>query len=109
MKTSTILLRALVCAASLSFGLTGCASVSKPAADQLSDASLSGDAAIENRVLNRLWEDPVTSHLNLSIRSEDGIVTITGRIDNAAAKARAISIVRSTAGVRGVIDRIFQY
>ena len=57
----------------------------------------------------RLSEDPTTSRLGLGIESSDGIVTISGRIDNAARRMRAIGIARSVPGVRGVIDKTVQF
>jgi len=71
-------------------------------------SATAGDDLIHS-VYQRLNADPVTTHLDLVLQSDDGIVTIYGRIDNSAARLRAVSIVRSTAGVRGVIDKTFKY
>jgi len=60
-------------------------------------------------IYQRLESDPVTAGLDLVVQSDDGIATLYGRIDNSAAHLRAVSVVRSTAGVRGVIDKTFKY
>ena len=70
---------------------------------------LSSEQAMMNQIERRLASDPVTSRLRLGIQSEDGIVTLTGRIDQSAVRMRAVSIVRGTPGVRGVIDKTLQF
>lgn len=86
--------------------LTGCAG--------LDDTSLSltpgsADEAIIMEVERRLDRDPVTARLQLGVESNDGIVTLSGRIDSPAAKLRAVSAVRGTAGVKAVIDNTVRF
>lgn len=84
--------------------MTGCASL--PALDDGSDPA---DAAVRGRIEQRLASDPVTAPLRLGIAVDDGIVTLSGRIDQAHVRLRAVSIVRGTPGVRGVIDKTLQF
>lgn len=72
-------------------------------------AAASPDEKIAMEAKHRLYSDPVTARLNLGIVSDDGVVTLTGRIDNSAMRMRAISVIRSTPGVRGVIDKTVQF
>lgn len=74
-----------------------------------SGISITGGNELIQTIYLRLKSDPVTGKLDLTAVEEDGIVTLYGRIDNAATRLRAVSIVRSVAGVRGVIDKTFQY
>ncbi len=62
------------------------------------------DEALVNHIDQRLRSDPTTAKLNLGISSSDGIITLTGRIDELVVRSRAVSLVRGTPGVRGVID-----
>jgi len=85
--------------------MTGCASA--PSAGE--ETGETSDAAIVSQAQRRLAADPVTTRLRLGIQSDDGIVTMTGRIDNSAVRMRAISAIRGTPGVRGVIDKTVQF
>jgi len=73
------------------------------------DQLASDDKSVVTMVHSRLRDDPVTSRLSLGVESADGIVTLNGRIDNAAMRMRAVGIVRGTPGVRGVIDKTVQF
>ncbi len=84
--------------------VAGCASL--PSVDDGRDPA---DAAIRGRIEQRLAADPVTTPLRLGIQVDDGIVTLSGRIDQAHVRLRAISVVRGTPGVRGVIDKTLQF
>lgn len=84
--------------------VSGCASL--PAVDGGGDPA---DAAVRGRIEQRLSADPVTAPLRLGIQVDDGIVTLSGRIDQAHVRLRAVSIVRGTPGVRGVIDKTLQF
>jgi len=65
--------------------------------------------ALINHIEQRLANDPVTARLRLGVESEDGVVTLSGRIDQPAVRMRAVSVVRGTPGVRGVIDKTLQF
>jgi osmotically-inducible protein OsmY len=86
--------------------MTGCAQRAPSAQEETGEIS---DASIVSQAQRRLASDPVTTRLRLGIQSDDGIVTMTGRIDNSAVRMRAISAIRGTPGVRGVIDKTVQF
>jgi osmotically-inducible protein OsmY len=50
-------------------------------------------------------DDTVKAH-QINVDTKDGVVTLTGTVDSAAAKARAAELARSTDGVRNVVDNI---
>jgi osmotically-inducible protein OsmY len=40
------------------------------------------------------------------VDTTDGVVTLSGRVDSAAARERAVQLARETAGVRSVTDQL---
>lgn len=47
----------------------------------------------------------VSAHL-IDVETSEGIVTLSGSVDNALAKDRAVAIAQSVRGVRAVVDRV---
>ena len=72
-------------------------------------ANTQAENKLEKQILQRLSTDPITSKLKFRIDLDDGVVTLMGRADSAEVRLRAISVVRSTPGVRAVIDKIYRY
>jgi osmotically-inducible protein OsmY len=70
------------------------------AVEDLSDTDIT--AAIETELVT---EDAVASHL-LDVQTTDGIVTLSGTVDNLLAKQRSIEIAKATKGVRSVVDQL---
>ena len=52
-----------------------------------------------------LLDDAVKSHL-IDVKTKNGIVTLSGTVDNALGEERAVRIARSTKGVRSVVELI---
>jgi len=102
------MIRTFLTIALLCVGGFGCAQRLPGSSSSASTVS-SADEDLIQVIYQRLGADPVTTGLDLVVQSDDGIATLYGRIDNSAARLRAVSIVRSTAGVRGVIDKTFKY
>jgi osmotically-inducible protein OsmY len=50
--------------------------------------------------------DDTVKAYQINVDTANGVVTLTGTVDNPAAKTQALTIVRNTDGVRDVIDRI---
>ncbi|HMO04631.1 MAG TPA: BON domain-containing protein [Kiritimatiellia bacterium] len=98
--------RLLVAWVMMAWAMIGAGCASLPALDNGGDPS---DTAVRVRIEQRLSSDPVTAPLRLGITVDDGIVTLSGRIDQAHVRLRAVSIVRGTPGVRGVIDKTLQF
>jgi osmotically-inducible protein OsmY len=70
------------------------------AADDLSDRSI--NTAIEKRMLT----DGGVRSQSIEVRTSNGIVTLSGSVDNILARDRAIEIARSINGVRSVVNMI---
>ena len=64
------------------------------------------DAAITDAVENELISDPAVPFDQIDVATADGIVTLTGRVDNILARERAVKIAQVVRGVKSVVDRI---
>lgn len=69
-------------------------------------ATIGGDATITAAVKAKLLGDPDVSGLAIDVDTEDGVVTLSGRVNTAAEKAEAIRLARETDGVRSVTDKL---
>lgn len=98
--------RLAIAAFGLLVSVSGCATKERIASNL---PEMTEEQAIVNHIQQRLANDPVTARLRLGVQSEDGVVTLSGRIDQSAVRMRAVSIVRGTPGVRGVIDKTLQF
>ncbi len=68
--------------------------------NQISDEDIS--SAITFRLVR---DDAVASHL-IDVKTTDGIVELSGSVDNILAKNRAVNLARTIKGVRSVIDQM---
>jgi osmotically-inducible protein OsmY len=90
-------------AAGLALGPAGCVtSGTEPAT-----AAQVANEDVRREVLDRLQQDSVARHFNVGVTVEDGVVTVTGRALDAAARTRITSIARSAPGVKGVVENYF--
>jgi hyperosmotically inducible protein len=64
------------------------------------------DAGITTAVKSRLATDDNVKAYQLDVDTRDKVVTLSGNVDTAVAKSRAVDIARSTKGVANVIDNI---
>lgn len=76
------------------------ASPSPSGLGQINDSQIT--LAVWTELMN---DEAVAGHL-INVETEQGIVTLTGLVDNLLAKARATKIAESIKGVRAVINRI---
>lgn len=67
------------------------------------------DRQLARDVLNRLLDDSITGSLMFGVNAQNGMVTVDGAVPDETIRTRALGIVRSTPGVRGVIDRLSRY
>ena len=65
------------------------------------------DAWITAKVKSKLASDPQVNMLDVSVQTEEGVVTLTGRVEDEAARREAVALARDTEGVRRVHDLIF--
>ena len=64
---------------------------------------------LSHLVMARLTNDPFLERASIQANSDEGVVTLRGMLRNESQRARALSIARSTPGVRGVIDHLRIY
>ena len=62
---------------------------------------------VQGRVYSRLrWDKAIaTAEIDVDVEQE-GVVTLSGALDSAQAKQKAVELARDTVGVRRVIDRL---
>ena len=76
------------------------------AAAILTVACAQTDAGITTNVKTKLAADDTVKAYQVDVDTRNGVVTLSGTVENAAAKEQAITIARGTDGVRDVIDQI---
>ncbi|MCB9850770.1 MAG: BON domain-containing protein [Phycisphaerales bacterium] len=64
------------------------------------------DAQLKQWVQNALQEDPRVESSKIGIMTGDAIVTLSGAVDNIAAKKYAVLEAEKITGVKGVIDKL---
>lgn len=64
------------------------------------------DTGITTSVNARLAADDEVSTYNIDVETADGVVTLTGEVQHARARERALELARNTDGVRDVVDRL---
>jgi osmotically-inducible protein OsmY len=73
---------------------------------QLLGEDLWGDSAIANRALQRLESDAVVPRDRITLKVEDGWVTLKGEVDRYFQKTAAERDVHNLTGVRGLTSQI---
>jgi hyperosmotically inducible periplasmic protein len=76
------------------------------AAAILTVACAQTDAGITTNVKTKLAADDTVKAYQVDVDTRNGVVTLSGTVENTAAKEQAINIARGTDGVRDVIDQI---
>jgi len=66
------------------------------------------DASLASEIYGRLKNDNQLRHLAVGIDVMDGIVTVYGTVSSPSERARTLSVVRNTTGVKQVIDRLVE-
>jgi osmotically-inducible protein OsmY len=64
------------------------------------------DKDITNHIETEYWTDPAVSSNAIDVTTSEGVVTLTGSVDNILAKDRARKIAEATVGVQAVVNRI---
>jgi osmotically-inducible protein OsmY len=64
------------------------------------------DAGITTNVKTKLAADDTVKAYQIDVDTRNGVVTLSGAVETAAAKDQAIQIARGTDGVRDVIDQL---
>jgi len=64
------------------------------------------DAATTAAVKTKLLADTKVGGLGIDVDTKDNVVTLTGKVRNAAEKTEAIRLARTTTGVKNVVDKL---
>lgn len=64
------------------------------------------DASITTSVQARYYGDDAVRGRDISVSTQDGVVTLEGRVDSEAAKERAVALAREVPGVTSVEDEL---
>jgi osmotically-inducible protein OsmY len=64
------------------------------------------DKNITNHIETEFWADDSVPSNAIDVTTNEGIVTLTGSVDNILAKDRALKIAEAMVGVRAVVNRI---
>ena len=70
----------------------------------LTVACSASDPGITTAVKAKFAADDTVKAYRIDVDTKDRVVTLSGQVDNAVAKARAVELARSTDGVRDVVD-----
>ena len=64
------------------------------------------DASITTEVKTKFLADTKVPGLDINVDTKDHVVTLTGTVKDAAAKAEAIRLAKNTTGVHSVVDKL---
>jgi osmotically-inducible protein OsmY len=64
------------------------------------------DAGITTKVKARLAADTTVKAIQINVDTNNGVVTLSGTVNNEAAKTQAVALARGTDGVADVVDNI---
>jgi hypothetical protein len=74
------------------------------AADKAGDAL--ADGQLTAKIKSKMALDDSVKALAIDVDTDDGVVTLSGRVGSDAERQRALSLARETAGVKKVVDRL---
>jgi len=64
------------------------------------------DSQITIALESEYWTDDALDANGIDVRTDSGVVTLSGRVDSLLERERAVRIAASTVGVRGIINQI---
>ena len=64
------------------------------------------DAWITTKLKSKYYVDDDVKGLNIDVTTNGGVVTLTGKVSNAAQRAKALSLAKTTDGVKQVVDKL---
>lgn len=91
---------ALLAAAAV-LGLSGCATSGKDGGNSYFD-----DAATTMRVKKAIYNEPSLKVTDVSVTTDDGVVTLTGAVKNKGHRMKAEQVVRKVDGVKKVKNEL---
>jgi osmotically-inducible protein OsmY len=90
----------------MSVVICGLAVMLATAGPAIAQGDAAADAATTAAVKTKLLGDTKTPGLNIDVDTKDNVVTLTGKVKSAAAKAEAVRLARTTTGVKSVVDHL---
>jgi osmotically-inducible protein OsmY len=81
--------------------LVGCSAIT----GHQSPSAAANDGAITTKVKTNLLADSVLGALPIDVDTTDGVVTLSGFVDNSQERQRAVQVAQSVSGVKGVDAR----
>lgn len=91
----------LVLVVLVQFFLAGCASLTGETAGQSVD-----DTVITSEVKAKLGDEKLVNTTRISVKTEKGVVYLTGAVATSDDRARAVSIAKNVKGVHDVVDHL---
>lgn len=64
------------------------------------------DGALTTKIKSKMALDDTVRALSIDVDSRNGVVTLSGRVNSEAERAKALQLARETAGVTTVHDRL---
>jgi osmotically-inducible protein OsmY len=83
----------------IAIGLAGCAS--KPGQNNFFD-----DAMVTTRVKKAIFDEPALKVTDVSVTTENGVVSLSGSVKNRAERAKAADVARRVEGVKLVKNEL---
>lgn len=87
------------CAVLLAAALVGLAGCASPGGTSFFD-----DASTTAKVKQAIYNEPSLKVMNISVSTEDSVVSLSGTVKTRAERARAIQVARKVEGVKRVKD-----
>jgi hypothetical protein len=75
-------------------------------AGPLASAQVGDLIGVEDKVRVRLKTDAALTNANLTVTANEGVVKLTGKVDTAAQRERAVMLAQTTAGVKAVEQEV---
>jgi hyperosmotically inducible protein len=94
--------------AAVAAGLLGGAypAVAAPAKKAPTAGQMLDNATLTGKVKAALLADKVAPGLTINVDSNHGVVTLSGQVDTATQKARAVQVAKKIAGVSKVVNKL---
>ena len=90
-----------MCAVLLAAALLGLAGCASPGGTSFFD-----DASTTAKVKQAIYNDPALKVMNISVSTEDSVVSLSGTVKTRTERARAIQAARKVEGVKRVKDEL---
>jgi hyperosmotically inducible protein len=74
--------------------------------DEREPSVVASDSAITSKIKAKYVADSIVSVFNISVRTYEGKVTLSGTVGSHVARDQAMDLARSTAGVKTVTNQI---